>query len=180
MWDQLPQRALAFRSRVERLSAALLNKHESEIGVEGVGVFHMPSTQEVLCVGKLVGELDKLDDQHHVFLEGVSPENDTIHRIKVDLMRMKSFNVFAGQVVAMRASNPTGASLQVSKLWTDASYPIATTIDEHVYEDGESKKTKWLFSVVSLKCCGYCRPCETYYCCWSLLHASEFGLPTPR
>lgn len=141
MWDQLPSRANAFRSRVNRLTNAILNKHESELGAEAPGIFHLPSTQEVLCVGKLCGEQDKLDEQHMLFLEGVSPENDTVHRIKVDLLRLKSWSLFSGQVVAMRAVNPTGASLQATDLWTDASLSPASTDSTKVYEEGPVKVT---------------------------------------
>lgn len=139
MWDDLPARATHLTERVSRLSAALLNRHESALGHEVPGTFHLPSTQEVLCVGKLVGEEDKIDEQHNVYLEGVSPENDTVHRVKVDLHRLKGWSVFSGQVVALRACNPTGATLQVTEMWTDAALPIATTEQQFVYEDGAAR-----------------------------------------
>ncbi len=172
MWDQLPARAQAFRSRVTRLTHALLDKHESALGGEP-GTFHLPCTTEVVCVGKLCGELDKLDDQHHLYLEGVSPENDTVHRIKVDLSRMSDFCLFAGQVVAMRATNPNGSLLRVSQLWTDASLPLAATRSDLVFDQGAMWQRRCAaHSYARLRD----RHCQADRRCGPLLHSPKPGL----
>ena len=140
MWNGLAHRAQTFRNRAERLGNELVGRHEQVLGDGEMGAFHLPRTEEVICFGVLRGEGSDLKlDARNILLEGQAPDNDNIYRIKLDLRALSSYALFPGQIVAVRGVNPTGQSLVVKQLVTDATQPVACTDTALVYEQGPVK-----------------------------------------
>ncbi len=142
MWDTLDNRAAVFKDTTARLGNLLLNKHEAALDGLEPGPFHLPLSEEVLCFGKIVadGSDGKLETRG-VMIEGQAPENDNIYRVKLDLKACPSYSLFPGQTVAIRGVNPTGSTLMVKKLLSDASLPVAATEESSVYEQATVKVT---------------------------------------
>lgn len=142
MWDPLEGRAAVFKDTVARLGNYLLSKHEDKVGGLELGAFHLPQTEEVLCFGHICsdGQDSKLEARG-VLIEGQAPENDNVYRVKLDLKACPSFALFPGQTVLLRGVNPTGSSLVVKKLLSDAMLPVATTEEAQVYDQATVKVT---------------------------------------
>jgi hypothetical protein len=142
MWNPLEGRSAVFKDTLNRLGNFVLSKHEEQINGLELSSFHLPQTDEVLCFGKICTDSsDGKLEARGVLIEGQAPENDNIYRVKLDLKACPSFSLFPGQIVLLRGVNPTGQSLVVKKLLSDASLPVATTEESHVYEQGTVKVT---------------------------------------
>lgn len=119
MYEHPDDRAQAQEERMLDMVKRLW-QHEHKSFTDDVGV---PTQQPVRCVGRIVPELESLDEAS-VLIEG-SFEHSAGQRVRLNLDRLTSFALFPGQVVGVEGVNPNGTAFSPTRLITSAPAPLA-------------------------------------------------------
>ncbi|KAF3930578.1 hypothetical protein ABW19_dt0203861 [Dactylella cylindrospora] len=127
MHQKLSEASQYFDDRINDFAEAIQQEHN--IPDDDICAHNTILPEEVVVVGRIVTDVidaEKRANEASLLLEGSRGRGEGV-RIPLDLSAVRSYALFPGMLVALRATNPTGKKLQVKSVIEPPRYPEAAT-----------------------------------------------------